>query len=98
MTSIARNTYLSKEVKDPIDCTLYYLALRKKTILQTLWRSATHHKEQGAMLRFLANDFSQPRWQTAAAKNAFALLGKQRYGMRSVRDTVAFSSNTYMHT
>ncbi|KAG1219301.1 hypothetical protein G6F68_021440 [Rhizopus microsporus] len=31
------------------------------------------------MLKFLANDFSQPRWQTAASKNAFALLGKQRF-------------------
>ena len=31
------------------------------------------------MLRFLSNDFTQPRWRTAALKNAYALLGKQRY-------------------
>ena len=31
------------------------------------------------MIKFLANDFEQERWQTAALKNAFALLGKQRY-------------------
>jgi hypothetical protein len=32
------------------------------------------------MLKFLSNDFSQGRWRTAALKNAFALLGKQRFG------------------
>ncbi|KAG0842100.1 hypothetical protein G6F19_001183 [Rhizopus arrhizus] len=80
MTTIARNIYLSKEdFRDPVDCTLFYFALRKKNLVQGLWRSASYHKEQGAMLKFLANDFSQPRWQTAASKNAFALLGKQRF-------------------
>lgn len=80
MESIARNTYMLKEEKDPIDCTLFYLALRKKKLLLGLWKTAAHHKEQTAMLNFLANDFEQPRWRTAASKNAFALLGKQRYG------------------
>ncbi|KAG2218968.1 hypothetical protein INT45_008392, partial [Circinella minor] len=79
MTNIARNTYLNQEVKDPINCTLYYLALGKKGLLQSLWRTAHGHKEQGVMVRFLANDFSQPRWRTAASKNAFVLLGRQRY-------------------
>lgn len=32
------------------------------------------------MLKFLNNDFTVPRWKTAALKNAFALLGKQRFG------------------
>lgn len=32
------------------------------------------------MLKFLSNDFSQPRWKTAALKNAYALLSKQRWG------------------
>lgn len=77
---IARNTYLSKDIKDPVDCTLFYLALRKKTLLQTLWRTAYHHNEHNIMVKFLANDFSEPRWQKAAAKNAFVLLGKQRFG------------------
>jgi hypothetical protein len=31
------------------------------------------------MLKFLGNDFTQPRWRTAALKNAFALLSKQRF-------------------
>lgn len=80
MLAIARNTYLAKEVKDPVDCTLFYLALRKKALLQNLWRSCSFHKEQRVMVNFLANDFTQPRWQTAAAKNAFVLLGRQRFG------------------
>lgn len=33
------------------------------------------------MLKFLSNDFSQPRWKTAALKNAYALLSKQRWGI-----------------
>ena len=82
MTNIARNTYLNQEVKDPVNCTLYYLALRKKGLLQSLWRAANGHKEQSVMVKFLANDFSQPRWRTAASKNAFVLLGRQRYGKK----------------
>ncbi|CAO3662730.1 unnamed protein product [Umbelopsis ramanniana] len=79
MEAIARNTYLSQEDKDPVSSTLFYLALGKKSLVHTLWRTANHHKEQKAMLQFLANDFKEARWQTAASKNAFALLGKQRY-------------------
>lgn len=88
MTMIARNTYLSKDTKDPVDCTLFYLALRKKNLLQTLWRTAYHHKEHNIMVKFLANDFSEPRWQKAAAKNAFVLLGKQRFGNTHADDMV----------
>ncbi|KAI8640796.1 RAVE protein 1 C terminal-domain-containing protein [Parasitella parasitica] len=81
MSNIARNIYLSKssESRDPVDCTLFYLALRKKTLLEGLWKTASSHKEQAAMRKFLANDFTDPRWQRAASKNAFALLGKQRF-------------------
>ncbi|KAG2213642.1 hypothetical protein INT46_000817 [Mucor plumbeus] len=81
MSNIARNIYLSKptESRDPIDCTLFYLALRKKNLLEGLWKTASSHKEQAAMKKFLANDFTDPRWQRAASKNAFALLGKQRF-------------------
>lgn len=82
MANIARNIYLSKpDYRDPVDCTLFYLALRKKNLLQGLWNTATYHKEQSVMKKFLANDFNEPRWKTAASKNAFALLGKQRFGM-----------------
>lgn len=81
MASIARNIYLSKtEFRDPVDCTLFYLALRKKNLLQGLWNTAAYHKEHNVTKKFLANDFNDPRWKRAASKNAFALLGKQRFG------------------
>lgn len=86
MSNIARNTYLSKsnDERDPVDCTLFYLALRKKNLLEGLWKTASGHKEQAVMKKFLANDFSDPRWQRAASKNAFALLGKQRFGKNNM--------------
>ena len=31
------------------------------------------------MMKFFKNDFSQDRWRKAALKNAFSLLGKQRF-------------------
>ncbi|CAI2173797.1 12342_t:CDS:10 [Funneliformis geosporum] len=77
--NVARNHYMSKEERDPTDCSLFYMALRKKKLLLGLWRTANSHKEQTLMLKFLVNDFTEPRWKTAALKNAYALLGKQRY-------------------
>ncbi|KAF9550360.1 regulator of (H+)-ATPase in vacuolar membrane [Mortierella hygrophila] len=79
MEVIARNQYTSKDEKDPVACTLFYLALRRKKLLHGLWRTAHGHAEQAKMVTFLANDFDQDRWKTAALKNAFALLGKQRF-------------------
>ncbi|KAI8350525.1 RAVE protein 1 C terminal-domain-containing protein [Mortierella sp. GBAus27b] len=80
MEVIARNHYMGKDdTKDPVSATLFYLALRKKKLLQGLWRTAHGHLEQGKMVTFLANDFEQERWKTAALKNAFVLLGKQRF-------------------
>lgn len=77
--AIARNAYGSNDPKNPVDCALYYLALRKKAVLQGLWRMATWSREQGATTRLLKNDFTDPRWKTAAAKNAYALMGKRRF-------------------
>ncbi|KAK3842238.1 MAG: RAVE protein 1 C terminal-domain-containing protein [Linnemannia gamsii] len=79
MEVIARNQYTGKDDKDPVACTLFYLALKKKKLLHGLWRTAHGHAEQGKMVVFLGNDFDQDRWKTAALKNAFALLGKQRF-------------------
>ncbi|RIB04432.1 RAVE protein 1 C terminal-domain-containing protein [Gigaspora rosea] len=79
MEIIARNHYMQKEERDPTDCSLFYMALRKKKLLLGLWRTANNHKEQAVMLKFLSNNFDEPRWKTAAVKNAYALLGKQRY-------------------
>ncbi|KAJ5097458.1 hypothetical protein N7456_008179 [Penicillium angulare] len=79
MESVARNEYTKTEERNPIDCSLYYLALGKKNILQGLWRIAHWHREQGPTQRLLANDFKEPRWKTSALKNAYALLGKRRF-------------------
>ena len=97
---------MSKDEKDPIACSLFYITLKKKNVLLGLWKLSSNHNEQGAMVKFLgilfslnvcegnskkkstflenktANDFTEDRWQKAAVKNAFALLGKQRYGIK----------------
>jgi len=78
--AIARNHYTSTDEKNPVDCSLYYLALKKKNVLLGLWRMASWHREQTATMKFLSNNFSEPRWKTAALKNAYALLGRRRFG------------------
>lgn len=77
---IARNEYMNDDKRDPTDCSLFYFALGKVKLVHGLWRQAAWHKEQQVMLKFLSNDFSQPRWKTAALKNAYALLSNQRWG------------------
>ncbi|KAH8677734.1 RAVE protein 1 C terminal-domain-containing protein [Xylariales sp. PMI_506] len=76
---VARNEYTKSEEKNPVDCTLFYLALRKKAVLQGLWRMASWNKEQAATQRLLANNFEDPKWKTTALKNAYALLSKRRF-------------------
>lgn len=76
---IARNEYTKTDEKNPIDCSLYYLALRKKSVLVGLWKMAAWNREQAGTQKLLRNDFSEPRWKTAALKNAYALLGKRRF-------------------
>jgi hypothetical protein len=78
--AVARNEYTKSELKNPTDCSLFYLALKKKTVLQGLWRMAGWNREQGATLRLLSNNFQDPKWRTVALKNAYALLGKRRFG------------------
>lgn len=63
-----------KARKDPADCALYYLALKKKGALSVAYKSVKDQK----LVDFLANDFTQLRWQTAATKNAYQLQGKHR--------------------
>lgn len=77
--SIARNEYTKTDEKSPTDCALYYLALRKKQVLLGLWRMAHWNREQRSTMRLLGNNFDEPRWKTAALKNAYALLGKRRF-------------------
>ena len=77
---IARNTFMAQEDRDPTACSLIFFALGKKKVVHGLWKQAPGHKEQNMMLKFLGNDFTQDRWKTAALKNAYALLSKNRYG------------------
>lgn len=77
---VARNAYTKTDEKNPIDCSLHYLALKKKGVLVGLWRMASWNREQGSTMKFLANDFKDGRWKTAALKNAYALMGKHRFG------------------
>ncbi|KAH7912596.1 RAVE protein 1 C terminal-domain-containing protein [Hygrophoropsis aurantiaca] len=79
MEVIARNEYMAGENRDPTACSLFYFALGKVKLVHGLWRQAAWHKEQSIMLKFLNNDFTQARWKTAALKNAYALMGKQRF-------------------
>ncbi|KAK2461643.1 hypothetical protein APHAL10511_006106 [Amanita phalloides] len=79
LENIARNEFLNGDNRDPTACSLLYFALGKVKLVHSLWRQAAWHKEQAVMLKFLSNDFSQPRWRTAALKNAYALLSKQRF-------------------
>ena len=60
----------------PEACALLYLALGKKGALQALCRVVRDEKLGG----FLSHDFQEPRWRSAAKKNAFSLLSKQQHG------------------
>ncbi|XP_068165550.1 dmX-like protein 1 isoform X2 [Antennarius striatus] len=60
---------------DPLDAAIFYLALKKKAVVWGLYRSQKNAK----MTEFFRNNFSEDRWRRAALKNAFSLLGKQRF-------------------
>lgn len=81
---IARNEYTKTDEKNPTDCSLYYLALKKKNVLVGLWRMAAWNREQSSTQKLLSNNFQEQRWKTAALKNAYALLGKRRFGKSKV--------------
>ncbi|XP_048383976.2 dmX-like protein 1 isoform X5 [Stegostoma tigrinum] len=60
---------------DPLEAAIFYLAMKKKAVLWGLFRSLQDKK----MTEFFGKNFSDDRWRKAALKNAFALLGKQRF-------------------
>lgn len=70
---LAKCAYQLKQ--DPLDAAIYYLAMKKKSIVWGLYRSKRDEK----MTQFFANNFTEDRWRKAALKNAFVLLGKQRF-------------------
>ncbi|XP_076803738.1 dmX-like protein 1 [Clavelina lepadiformis] len=70
---MARAAFLKKN--DPLDAALFYLALNKKSVLCGLFRSVKDVR----MNQFFQHNFAEERWHRAALKNAFALMGKQRF-------------------
>lgn len=76
---IAKFEFSKDDKKDPSRCAVFYLALKKKKILWSLWKISIGHPEQQKMVKFLGNDFNETRWKRAALKNAFVLLSKHRY-------------------
>ncbi|NWU93298.1 DMXL1 protein, partial [Upupa epops] len=60
---------------DPLDAAIFYLAMKKKAVIWGLYRSQKDTK----MTHFFGNNFTEDRWRKAALKNAFSLLGKQRF-------------------
>lgn len=84
-------------MKNPVDCSLYYFALRKKAVVQGLWRMATWNREQRATQKLLVNNFDDPKWRTSALKNAYALLSKRRFGTWCSPITLLTVANLTVH-
>ncbi|KIW37519.1 uncharacterized protein PV06_10172 [Exophiala oligosperma] len=79
MENVGRAEFTKHEDRNPVDSSLYYLALRKKNVLQGLWRMAIGVREKENTLKLLANNFNDPKWKSTALKNAYALLSKRRF-------------------
>lgn len=70
---VAKCSFQAKN--DPLDAAIFYLAMKKKGVLCGLFKTVKDTK----MADFFKNDFNEAKWQTAALKNSFVLLGKQRF-------------------
>lgn len=68
--------FMFEDDRDPTTCAIFYLAMRKKRLWQNMWKMAAHHLEQPAMVKFLADDFGEPRWRAAALKKCFRFGGQ----------------------
>ena len=74
--TIARNEFRAN--RDPKAVTLWYLALKKKNILQGLYKQDPNNSR---VFQFLSNDFSLRENQVKALKNAFELRKQRKYEM-----------------
>ncbi|XP_065730509.1 dmX-like protein 1 isoform X4 [Phocoena phocoena] len=70
---VAKAAFYKKN--DPLDAAIFYLAMKKKAVIWGLYRSQKDSK----MTQFFGHNFEDERWRKAALKNAFSLLGKQRF-------------------
>ncbi|KAM9368029.1 dmX-like protein 1 [Phaethornis superciliosus] len=73
MEKVAKAAF--QQNNDPLDAAIFYLAMKKKAVIWGLYRSQKDTK----MTQFFGNNFTEDRWRKAALKNAFSLLGKQRF-------------------
>ena len=70
---LARAAFLKNN--DPLDAGVFYMALNKKAVICGLYRTIKDER----MHQFFQRNFVEDRWRRAALKNAFALMGKQRF-------------------
>ncbi|XP_076465247.1 dmX-like protein 2 isoform X2 [Babylonia areolata] len=61
--------------KDPMDAAIFYLSMRKKNVLWGLFRSADNRQKAD----FFRKDFTKEESRRLAKKNAFHLMGKQKF-------------------
>nr|XP_021533119.1 dmX-like protein 1 isoform X3 [Aotus nancymaae] len=73
MEKVAKAAFYRKN--DPLDAAIFYLAMKKKAVIWGLYRAEKNTK----MTQFFGHNFEDERWRKAALKNAFSLLGKQRF-------------------
>ena len=73
LRQIAKTAY--QKTKDPMDAALYYFAMRKRTVIAALYKQMRDDRRY----RFFSKDFSTPEGRTAAKKNAYQCLGKQKF-------------------
>uniref|UniRef100_A0A3B4BDG4 RAVE complex protein Rav1 C-terminal domain-containing protein n=1 Tax=Periophthalmus magnuspinnatus TaxID=409849 RepID=A0A3B4BDG4_9GOBI len=71
---VAKSTF--QKNNDPLDAAIFYLAMKKKAVVWGLYR---YQKLNLKMTEFFSHNFTEDRWRKAALKNAFSLLGKQRF-------------------
>lgn len=76
-TSTSNDTMLiqSNSKRQPIT----FLLWKKKKYNCTLCLFIPRSQKNAKMTAFFRNNFSEDRWRKAALKNAFSLLGKQRF-------------------
>ena len=79
LENVGRAEYTQNEDRNPVDCSLYYLALGKKNVLQGLWRTAIGVRERNNTIKLLANNFDDSKWKATALKNAYALISRRRF-------------------
>lgn len=70
----AQSAYQAKQ--DPLDAALFYLCMKKKTLVCALLRRVNCDKR---LLKLFEQDFSDPVNRRKALKNAYALLGLHRF-------------------